>query len=161
MRHKQKQRPQRSSERQLTFPGFVDGFQFLLRLVNSGGLKQEKVQINRADDTKDIGAEGLSECSISMCQNLSEMILQPSLTHQDVFRLLELFLQLLDVAVSLLHLLLQQLHLLVHLPLLLSHLHQLLELPVPLHQQLQDLRTDTHQGFIWTNDPSLRAAFLQ
>lgn len=64
-------------------------------------------------------------------------------THQDVLGLLQLLLELLDVAVSLLHLLLQQLHLLVHLPLLLSHLHQLLELPVPFHQQLQDLRTNT------------------
>lgn len=65
-------------------------------------------------------------------------------THQYMFSLLQLFLELLDVAVSLLHLLLQDLHLLVHLSLLLGHPHQLLELSVSLHQQLQDLPTAKH-----------------
>lgn len=56
-----------------------------------------------------------------------------------MFCLFELLLQLLDIAISLLHLLFQLLHLLVNLPLVLCHLHQVLEVAVPLHQQLQHL----------------------
>lgn len=73
-----------------------------------------------------------------------------STTHQDVFSLLQLLLELLDVTVSLLHILLQQLHLLVNFSLLLSDLHQLLKLPVPLHQQLQDLKDHTHTQTCYT-----------
>lgn len=60
------QQPQRSSEVcKLTFLGFVDGFQFLLRLVNSSGLKQKKIQISGTNDTtwkEDIGEESSSGC---------------------------------------------------------------------------------------------------
>lgn len=72
------------------------------------------------------------------------MLLQLHYSHQYMFSLLQLFLELLDVAVSLLHLLLKDLHLLVHLALLMGHPHQLLELFVSLYQQLQDLPTAKH-----------------